>query len=106
MEVPLPVLQAVTALPEAELQQSLAHLRAAEFLYETRLFPTPAYTFRHALTRQAAYQSLLLSARQQLHQQIAHVFTTRFPALAETQPERLAHHYTEAGRQEQAIAYW
>ena len=59
MEVPLPVLHAVTALPEAALQYSLAQVQAAEFLYETRLFPEVFYTFKHALTQQVAYQSLL-----------------------------------------------
>jgi class 3 adenylate cyclase/DNA-binding winged helix-turn-helix (wHTH) protein/predicted ATPase len=105
-EVPLPVLHAIAELPEAAVQQSLAQLQAAEFLYETRLFPTPVYTFKHALTRQAAYQSLLIRTRQQLHGQIAQVLETQFAATAETQPERLAHHYTEAGLGAQAVGYW
>src|SRR5207247_1502839 len=50
MDVPLPVLQAVATLPEAALHTALAQLQAAEFLYETRLFPERAYTFKHALT--------------------------------------------------------
>jgi predicted ATPase len=49
-EVPLPLLQAIAELPEATLHRGLAHLQAAEFLYETRLFPEPEYTFKHALT--------------------------------------------------------
>jgi DNA-binding winged helix-turn-helix (wHTH) protein/predicted ATPase/class 3 adenylate cyclase len=106
MEIPLPVLHAVTALPEAVVQRSLAHLQAAEFLYEARLFPELVYTFKHALTQQVASQSLLLSARQQVHRQITHVLETRFAATAETQPERLAHHYTAAGLGAQALAYW
>jgi class 3 adenylate cyclase/DNA-binding winged helix-turn-helix (wHTH) protein len=105
-EVPLPVLHAVAEIPEVAVQQSLAQLLAAEFLYETRLFPTPVYTFKHALTRQAAYQSLLISTRQQLHGQIAQVLETQFASMVETQPERLAHHYTEAGLGAQALAYW
>jgi tetratricopeptide (TPR) repeat protein len=106
MEVPLPVLQAVAALPEAALHTALAQLQAAEFLYETRLFPERAYTFKHALTQQVAYQSLLTSTRQQVHQQIAQVFETHFAETALTQPELLAHHYTEAGCPEPAVAYW
>src|SRR5262249_32010610 len=105
-DVPLPVLHTVAESPEAAVQQSLAQLQAAEFLYETRLFPTSVYTFKHALTRQAAYQSLLISTRQQLHGQIAQVLETQFAPMAETQPERLAHHYTEAGLGAQALAYW
>ena len=82
------------------------HLQAAEFLYETRLLPEPVYTFKHALTHEVAYQSLLASTRQQLHQRIAQVLETRFADVVETQPELLAHHYTEAGLAEQAISYW
>jgi class 3 adenylate cyclase/predicted ATPase len=106
MEVPLPVLQAVTALPEAALHTALAQLQAAEFLYETRLFPERAYTFKHALTQQVAYQSLLTSTRQQVHQQVAQVFERQFAETALTQPELLAHHYTEGGCPEPAVAYW
>src|SRR5262249_53063413 len=49
-DVPLPLLQAIAALPEATLHRSLAHMQAAEFLYETSLFPERVYTFQHALT--------------------------------------------------------
>jgi class 3 adenylate cyclase/tetratricopeptide (TPR) repeat protein len=58
-------------VPEATLYRGLAHLQAAEFLYETRLFPERAYTFKHALTQQVAYQSLLTSTRQRYHAQLA-----------------------------------
>ena len=53
-EVPLPLLQAIAELPEAGLQRGLAHLQAAEFLYETRLFPEREYTFKHALTHEVS----------------------------------------------------
>ena len=69
-EVPLPLLEAIAELPEAALHRGLAHLQAAEFLYETRLFPERAYTFKHALTQQVAYQSLLTSTRQRYHAQL------------------------------------
>ena len=95
-EVPLPLLQAIAELPEAALHRGLAHLQAAEFLYETRLFPERAYTFKHALTQQVAYQSLLTSTRQRYHAQLAQELEAR-PETAETQPELLAHHCTEAG---------
>src|SRR5438128_3020752 len=54
-DVPVPLLQAIAELPEAALYRSLAHLQAAEFLYETRFFPDYAYTFKHALTHEVAY---------------------------------------------------
>src|SRR5262245_32059641 len=59
-EVPWPLLQAIAEVPEAALHRNLAHLQAAEFLYETRLFPEPEYTFTHALTHEVAYNGLLL----------------------------------------------
>src|SRR5262249_32117350 len=104
-EVPLPLLQTIAELPEAALYRGLAHLQAAEFLYETRLFPERVYTFKHALTQQVAYQSLLTSTRQRYHAQLAQALETR-PETVETQPELLAHHYTEAGLGEQAVGYW
>src|SRR5262249_19680159 len=64
------------------------------------------YLFKHMLVQDAAYQSLLKSRRQQLHQQIALVLEERFPDSKETQPELLAHHYTESGLLLQAIPYW
>jgi class 3 adenylate cyclase/predicted ATPase len=104
-EVPLPLLQAIAEQPEAALHRGLAHVQAAEFLYETRLFPERAYTFKHALTQQVAYQSLLTSTRRRYHAQLARELEAR-PETVETQPELLAHHYTEAGLAEQAVGYW
>jgi predicted ATPase len=103
--MPLPLLEAIADLPEAALHRGLAHLQAAEFLYETRLFPEPAYTFKHALTQQVAYQSLLASTRQRYHAQLAQALEAR-PETVETQPELVAHHYTEAGLAAPAVGYW
>src|SRR5262249_24901632 len=69
-EVPLSVLQAIAELPEDVLYRGLVHLQAAEFLYETRLFPEQEYTFKHALTHEVAYNSLLLERRRMLHARI------------------------------------
>jgi predicted ATPase len=68
--------------------------------------PQATYRFKHALIQDAAYQSLLKSTRQQYHQRIAEVLEGRFPEVAATQPELLAHHYTAAGCAEQAVVYW
>jgi predicted ATPase len=70
-DVPLPLLEGVVALPPAVLQPSLEHLRTAGFLYETQLHPHLGYTFKHALTQDVAYQSLLASARQPYHERTA-----------------------------------
>jgi predicted ATPase/class 3 adenylate cyclase len=100
------LLQAVAPWDEGTLQRGLQQLIAAEFLYQQGLPPQARYRFKHALIQEAAYQSLLRSTRQQHHQRIAQVLEARFPALCETQPELVAHHYTEAGLSAQAIPYW
>jgi predicted ATPase len=66
-DVPVPLLQAIVDLPEAVFYQELAHLQAAEFLYETYRFPEHAYTFKHALTHEVTYHSLLQEQRRVLH---------------------------------------
>src|SRR5512132_1651384 len=66
-EVSLPLLQAIADLPEEALHRGLAHLQAAEFLYEARLFPDLAYTFKHALTHEVAYGTILQERRRTLH---------------------------------------
>src|SRR5262249_1438602 len=68
--------------------------------------PQATYVFKHGLIQDVAYQSLLKSTRQRYHHQTAQVLAKRFPETTETQPELLAHHYTEAGLLEQAIPYW
>jgi predicted ATPase len=100
------LLRAVAPWEEAIVQQGLHQLVAAEFLYQQRLPPQATYVFKHALIQEAAYQSLLKSTRQQYHQRIAQVLAERFPETAETQPELVAHHCTEASLNAQAIAYW
>ena len=100
------VLQAVAPLDEVTLQQGLEQLVHAEILYQRGLPPQAQYFFKHVLIQEAAYQSLLRSTRQQYHRQIAQVLEERFPETCEEQPELLAHHYTEAGLQAPAVAYW
>jgi predicted ATPase len=106
VDVPFPLLQAVGDRPEAALLQGLRRLQTAGFLYETRVLPTRAYTFKHVLTQEVAYQALVPSVRQQVHQRIAQVLVEQFPTAVDTQPELGAHHYTEAGMMVQALAYW
>jgi class 3 adenylate cyclase/predicted ATPase len=100
------LLRAVSPLDEVTLQQALSRLVETEMLYQQGVPPRTTYLFKHALIQDAAYQSLLKSTRQRYHQRIAQVLAERFPETAATQPELLAHHYTEAGLNEQAIAYW
>jgi class 3 adenylate cyclase/tetratricopeptide (TPR) repeat protein len=100
------LIRAVSPSDEEALQKALSRLVEAELLYQRGLPPQSRYIFKHALIQDAAYQSLLKSTRRQYHQQIAQALAEHFPELQETQPELLAHHYTEAGLAEQAIPYW
>jgi len=105
-DITLPLLQAVADVPEEAMHRDLRRLQAAEFLYETSALPIPLYTFKHILTQEVTYQSLVRHTQQQYHERIAHVLEEQFPEVAETQPEWLAQHYTEAGLPEQALPYW
>jgi len=100
------LLKEVAQFDEGTLQRELTRLVEAELLSQRGLPPHATYLFKHALLRDAAYESLLRSTRLGYHRQIAEVLTARFPETVETQPELLAHHYTEAGLNEQAIRYW
>jgi class 3 adenylate cyclase/predicted ATPase len=100
------LLQAASQLDDTTLQRELVRLVEHEILYQRGLPPQAIYVFKHSLIRDAAYQSLLRSTRQQYHQRIAQMLVEHFPDIAATQPELLAHHYTEAGLPEQATDYW
>ena len=88
------LLAAVSSMGEAELKDALAKLAAAELIFPHGAPPAASYMFKHALVRDAAYETLLRSKRKQLHGQIAKALETHFAETAETQPEILAHHYT------------
>ena len=105
-EVPFPVLQAIAELPEAAFHRGLAHLQAAEFLYETRLFPEHAYTFKHALTHEVAYSSLLQERRRVLHARIVEALERLAPDRLAEQAERLAHHALRGEVWDKALAYF
>jgi class 3 adenylate cyclase/tetratricopeptide (TPR) repeat protein len=104
-EVPLPLLQAIAELSEATLHRGLAHLQAAEFLYETRLFPEPEYTFKHALTHEVAYNSLLLERRRGLHARIVEALEGLAGDRVAEQVERLAHHALRGEVWDKAVTY-
>jgi class 3 adenylate cyclase/predicted ATPase len=100
------LMQAVAPLDAATLQAALAQLVEAELVAQRGLPPQATYTFKHALIQDTAYQSLLRSTRQQVHQRIAQALETQFPDRVETQPELLAQHYTEGGLAAPAVHYW
>jgi predicted ATPase len=100
------LVQAVVDLDERTLQRALEQLVAAELLYQQGVPPQATYVFKHALIQDTAYQSLLRRTRQQYHQRTVQVLVEQFPEIAATQPELLAHHYTEAGLSLQALRSW
>jgi class 3 adenylate cyclase/tetratricopeptide (TPR) repeat protein len=105
-DVSFPLLQAVVDAPEAELRQSLAQLQTAEFLHERSLFPELEYTFKHALTQEVAYASLLLERRRGLHARIVQTIETRHAGRLANEVERLAHHAFRGAMWEKAVAYF
>jgi len=102
----LELLAAVCSCAESALQQKLQRLVQMELVYRKGFGAQARYLFKHALVQDAAYESLLKRERRQIHGQIAETLATRFPSTAETTPEVLAHHYTEAGLPEPAIDFW
>ena len=100
------MISALAGLEEQTLQSGLGQLVVDELLYQRGRPPRSRYLFKHALIQDAAYQSLLKRTRQQYHERAAKLLEDRFPELASTQPELVAHHYTEANCPAQAIAYW
>jgi tetratricopeptide (TPR) repeat protein len=104
-EVPLPLLQAIADLPEADLHRGLAQLQTAEFLYETRLFPEREFTFKHALTHEVAYNGLLQERRRVLHARIVATLEALSPDHLAEQVDRLAHHALRGEVWDKALAY-
>jgi tetratricopeptide (TPR) repeat protein len=100
------LIQQVTGLPEPELLSHLSVLKDSELLYERGIYPQVTYVFKHALIQDVANQSLLTNTRQKHHRRIAQMLEQHFPEAAETQPELLGHHYTEAGAADEAVRYW
>jgi class 3 adenylate cyclase/tetratricopeptide (TPR) repeat protein len=104
-DVPWPLLQAIADTPEEALYRRLARLQAAEFLYETSLFPERAYTFKHALTHEVAYGSLLQERRRMLHVHIVEALEALIGDRLDDQVERLAQHALRGEAWEKALAY-
>ena len=103
--MPWPLLQAIADTPDEALYRSLAQLQAAEFLYETSLFPERAYTFKHALTHEVAYGSLLHERRRVLHARIVEALEALAGDRLDDQVERLAHHALRGEVWDKALAY-
>ena len=104
-DVPFTLLQALAEGPEESLRRGLTNLQAAEFLYEARLFPDLEYTFKHALTHDVAYGSLLQERRRTLHCRIVESIERLHPDRLAEHMERLAHHAFRGEVWDKAVAY-
>ncbi|MFQ5946679.1 MAG: alpha/beta fold hydrolase, partial [Anaerolineae bacterium] len=105
MDIPLSLLQEIVELAPHNLQRSLAYLQGAEFLYETRLFPDPEYMFKHALTHDVAYGSLLHDRRRTLHRRIGEVIEGRYADRLPEFFEALALHFYRGEEWRKAAHY-
>jgi class 3 adenylate cyclase/predicted ATPase len=100
------LISAVAPMPQGELDNALARLTESGLAFRRGTPPEASYTFKHALVQDAAYDSLLKSRRQELHAKIARVIEERLPNINTTEPEVLAHHYTQAGQVRSAVPLW
>ena len=104
-DVPLGLLQAIAELAEDELYAAIGRLQAAEFLYEAGIFPDLEYTFKHALTHDVTYGSLLQDRRRRLHGQIVEAIERLYPDRLAEHSERLAHHAFRGELWVKAVTY-
>jgi predicted ATPase/class 3 adenylate cyclase len=104
-DVSVALLQATVESPWATVQHGLAHLQAAEFLYEIALFPEPAYTFKHVLTQEVAYNAVLLEQRRALHEHAAQAIEELWAERLAEHYHTLAHHYRCSGNLPKALDY-
>ncbi len=100
------LLAEVSPASERVLGEALGQLVESELVFRRGRPPDATYVFKHALVQDVAYESLLRSKRQALHQGIARALEESFPETAETEPDLLSHHYTEADLAEPEIEYW
>ena len=100
------MISGLSVIEEDTLEDRLRELVDAELLYQRGRPPRAKYIFKHALVQDAAYESLLKRKRQRHHHEVADLIVSRFPDIADSEPEVLAHHFSEGGNVEQAASYW
>ena len=104
-DVPLALLEAIVGMPEEALRRGLARLQAAEFLYETKLFPEVEYTFKHALTHEVTYSTILQERRRVLHAHIVEAIERRYSDRLTEHVDRLGHHALRGDLWDRAVQY-
>jgi len=96
----------VSNLSSSELDLTLAHLQQSEIIQQIEQRPSARYVFKHALVRDAAYESLLRSTRREFHARVGAILEKERPEIVADEPELLAYHYSLAGNAEFAVIYW
>jgi tetratricopeptide (TPR) repeat protein len=104
-ESPLGLIRKVVAKPEVQLDPMLADLRAAEFVYEQPALTEPEYVFKHALTQEVAYQSILAERRKKIHERVGAAIEELYRDQLEEHLAKLAHHYQRSPDKEKAVTY-
>jgi class 3 adenylate cyclase/predicted ATPase len=100
------LLASAADMPDANLTRELNQLAASGLLFQRGVPPDAVYTFKHALVRDVVYASLPKPPRLQLHRNIAEAVRDQLPERAETEPEVVAYHFTQAGLSEAAVEWW
>jgi predicted ATPase len=104
-QFPLSLVRQVVAQPEEALYQLLASLQRKEFLYEQPAFPEPDYIFKHALTQEVAYGTVLQERRKALHERTAQAIESLYSTKLEDHYSELAYHYSRSGNTPKAVEY-
>ena len=104
-QFPVSLVQAVVSQTEDELQQILASLQAKEFLYEQPAFPESEYLFKHALTQDVAYGTVLQEQRKALHERTGQALEGLYRTSLSDHYSDLAHHYSNSGNAQKAVEY-
>jgi len=105
MEFPVSVIKQVVQQSSDELERILSDLQLGEFIYEQPAFPEVEYSFKHALTHDVAYNSVLSERRKQLHERAAQAIETLFASQLENHLSELAHHYSRSANAPKAVEY-
>jgi tetratricopeptide (TPR) repeat protein len=104
-EFPSSLIKSVTSKPDAELERMLSELQLGEFIYEQAAISDMEYTFKHALTQEVAYNSVLVERRRLLHERAAQSIEALYPDRLEDHLTELAHHFDRSGNVPKAVEY-
>jgi len=99
------LIKRVTGFAEQELLSRLSGLKDSELVYERGIYPQSTYIFKHTLTQEVAYKSLLLKRKKEIHEEIGKAIEALYPDRLEEHYELLAYHYSHSGNKDKAVEY-